>query len=101
MKKGIIMGKKCIPYTDKKTGEAKEARTLYVLWEEPSVQRDGCEGAEVQELPFVPFDISRLHKGDLCEFKYDLVQSGNGTRAFLAGIEVLGKAKVMIELPKA
>jgi len=98
MKRGIIWGKTIRNYTDKNDKPAV-ARTLDVIWDEPTALPDGQEGGKVESI-FVKFDISNIPRFAYCEFEYDIVPGAKGAMAILSGIKVLGSAKLSIERPK-
>ena len=97
MKKGIIVGKEQRSY--EKDGQTKYARTLHVLWDAPAQCKEGEIGQKV-EAAFIRFPIDNISVGDYCGFNYEVEPGFQGMRAVLTDIQVLGKAKMNIELPK-
>ena len=86
-----VVGKRSQTYTQKSTGEVKNARELHVIREPYDPPRDGFEGVEVECIWCGNIDISKIPVGAKCNFEYERRTGRNGEYAALVGITVLDK----------
>lgn len=86
-----IVGKRDQTYTQKTTGELRNAREIYIVKEPPSTPRAGFEGCEVDRVWCGSLDISKIPVGSKCKFEYEKRNGRNGEYAALVDILVLEK----------
>ena len=86
-----IVGKRDQTYTQKSTGEVRNARELYIVKDPPSTPRAGFEGQEVDRVWCGNLDISKIPVGARAKFDYDKRTGRNGEYAALVDITVLDK----------
>lgn len=95
---GIILGIENNSYINKETGELKESKKVYVLWERQAIPDKNLQGnsCSVENL-----SVSSLPEGVVvgakCDFVYDIRPTSKGTFARLANIIPLSLVRVSFE----
>ena len=95
---GIILGIENNSYTKKETGELKESKKVYVLWERQAIPDKNLQGnsCSVENL-FISTLPNGVVVGAKCDFIYDIRSTSKGTFARLANIVPVGLVRISFE----